>query len=232
MATKIYNSGSVELLDGRVLHLKPVKIKYLREFMDNFSVVKTARDDAEAISLLTICAAITMKEFCPELSDVEALEDVIDLATLYKILDLAAGISMDQKKTEEGEVRNQAENEESSWDVLDLAKLEAEAFLIGIWKDYEDLESSLSMPELLATLNSKRDLDYEEKKFLAAIQGVDLDKNSGKGAQNKWEEMKAKVFSKGATDNPNDIVGLQGAAAQKAGFGIGLGLGYEDLRNK
>jgi len=232
MATKIYNSGSVELLDGRVLHLKPVKIKYLREFMDNFSVVKTARDDDEAISLLTICAAITMKEFCPELSDVEALEDVIDLATLYKILDLAAGISMDQKKTEEGEVRSQAENEESSWDVLDLAKLEAEAFLIGIWKDYEDLESSLSMPELIATLNSKRDLDYEEKKFLAAIQGVDLDKNSGKSSQNKWEEMKARVFSKGATGNPNDIVGLQGAAAQKAGFGIGLGLGYEDLRNK
>jgi hypothetical protein len=58
---------------------------------------------------------------------------------------------------------------------LDLAKIESEVFLLGIWKDYRELEESLSMPELIATLSSRRDLDYQEKKFLAAIQGVDLD---------------------------------------------------------
>jgi hypothetical protein len=68
---------------------------------------------------------------------------------------------------------------------------------LGIWKDYEELELALSMPELLATLTSKRDLDYQEKKFLAAIQGVDLDKQSGKSNANAWEEMKARVFSGG-----------------------------------
>jgi hypothetical protein len=93
--------------------------------------------------------------------------------------------------------------------------------LLGIWKDYEELETSLSMPELVATLSSKRDLDYQEKKFLAAIQGVDLDKQSGgaKG-QNEWEAMKARVFSKGKTSDPNDITSFQGTKASQAGFGL------------
>ena len=59
------------------------------------------------------------------------------------------------------------------------------------------------------------------------MQGVDLDKNSGGG--NEWEDMKARVFSGGKTGDSNDIVALQGFAAQKAGFGIGHGLDYEDL---
>jgi hypothetical protein len=110
-----------------------------------------------------------------------------------------------------------------------LAELESELFLLGIWKDYEELEISLSMPELVATLSAKRDLDYQEKKFLAAIQGVDLDKDSGPKEQNKWEEMKARVFSGGRTSDPNDITSLQGLNAQKAGFGIGMGLEYQNL---
>ena len=88
------------------------------------------------------------------------------------------------------------------------------------------------MSELLAIIERVRDLDYQEKKFLAAIQGVDLDKQSGKSGGNAWEEMKARVFSGGRTDNPNDIVSFQGVKAQQNGFGIGMGLGYEDLRNK
>ena len=37
-----------------------------------------------------------------------------------------------------------------------MAKLESEAFLIGIWKDYDQLESSMSMQELTSTLKIKR----------------------------------------------------------------------------
>ena len=57
------------------------------------------------------------------------------------------------------------------------------------------------------------------------MQGVDLDKASGK--ENAWEDMKARVFSKGAANGSNDILALQGANAQKAGFGIGMGIDYE-----
>jgi hypothetical protein len=44
--------------------------------------------------------------------------------------------------------------------------------------------------------------------------------------------MKAKVFSGGKASNANDVLALQGVNAQKAGFGIGMGLGYEDLTKK
>jgi hypothetical protein len=86
------------------------------------------------------------------------------------------------------------------------------------------MEESISMPELVAILEAKNKEDYESKKFMAALQGVNLDSGS---SENKWEEMKARVYSNGATSNPNDILALQGAAARKAGFGIGEGLEYE-----
>ncbi len=41
--------------------------------------------------------------------------------------------------------------------------------------------------------------------------------------------MKARVFSGGAAANAKDIVALQGISAQKAGFGIGMGLDYEKI---
>jgi hypothetical protein len=41
--------------------------------------------------------------------------------------------------------------------------------------------------------------------------------------------MKARVFSRGQTSDSNDVLSLQGATAQKAGFGIGMGLDYENL---
>ena len=198
--------------------------------MDAFELVKTADNDEEAIIFLSNCAAISMKQYYPSISTISELEDNINLPGIYKVLEIAAGIKIDSKSEEP--VKDQAEESGSPWEKLELAKLEAEVFLLGIWKDYEELELSLSMPELMATLESKRDLDYQEKKFLAAIQGVDLDKNSGNNSGNKWEEMKAKVFSGGKAANSNDVLALQGVNAQKAGFGIGIGLGYEDLTKK
>ena len=217
-------------MDGTEINLIPLKIKYLREFMKAFELVKTANNDEEAVIFLSNCAAIAMKQYYPAIATISDLEDSINLPGIYKVLEIAAGIKIDGKSEEP--VKDQAEESGSPWEKLELAKLEAEVFLLGIWKDYEELELSLSMPELMATLESKRDLDYQEKKFLAAIQGVDLDKNSGNNSSNKWEDMKAKVFSGGKAANSNDVLALQGVNAQKAGFGIGMGLGYEDLTKK
>ena len=225
MATKIYDTAIIELIDGTEIYLTPLKIKYLREFMHRFESVKTVKDDQDAINKLSECAVIAMKQYYPVITTVAELEDVIDLPSIYKILDVAAGIKIDAKIQEP--VKKQATESGSSWEDLDLAKLESEVFLLGIWKDYEDLEISLSMPELISTLGSKRDLDYQEKKFLAAMQGVDLDEQSGK--KNEWEEMKARVFSGGKAQNSDDILAYQGVNAQKSGFGIGMGLDYENL---
>lgn len=224
MATKIYDVGTVELIDGTEIEIGPLKIKYLREFMEVFDLIKLTKDDAQAIRLLAECARVAMKQFYPKIKTIEELEDSVDLPTIYRILDLAAGIRIDNP---EEEVKKQATESGSTWDDLDLAELEAEVFLLGIWKDYQELELSLSMPELVATLGSKRDLDYQEKKFMAAMQGVDLDKQNTKS--NAWEEMKARVFSGGQTSDPDDILSYQGTKAAQNGFGIGMGLNYEKI---
>jgi len=229
MATTVYNNKIIKLIDGTELEAMPLKIKYLREFMDAFQIVHTANNDDEAIEFLVECVRIAMKQYYPLISkSIRDIEDNIDLPNIYEIIDIAAGIKI--KKDSAEPVKTQATEGGTTWDTLDLAKLEAEVFLLGIWKDYHELEISLSMPELLATLASKRELDYEEKKFLAAIQGVDLGGEKEKG-QKEWEDMKARVFSKGATSDSNDVLSLQGVNAQKAGFGIGLGLDYEDARD-
>jgi hypothetical protein len=223
MATKVYDTKKISLIDESVIIAAPLKIKYLREFLETFEEIKDAETDDESVAILAKCALVAMQQYCPSIKTIEELEDSIDLPTVYEIIDIAAGIKINEKS--ENTVKNQAVDSGSTWDTLDLAKLESEVFLLGIWKDYEELESSLSMQELTATLQIKRELDYSDKKFSAAMQGVDLDKNSGSG--NEWEDMKARVFSKGAATNGNDILALQGVNAERAGFGIGMGLDYE-----
>jgi len=228
MATEIYNSGYVELIDGTEIYVTPLKIKYLRLFMEQFENVKKSKSDEEAISELAKCALICMKQYYPNIKTIEELEDNIDIKTIYKVLDIAAGIKIDKESQEK--IKDQAtESPGASWDKLDLVKLEAEVFLLGIWKDYEELETSMSMPELTETLNIKRELDYSDKKFYAAIQGVDLDKNTKKS--NAWEDMKARVFSKGKASDSRDVLSLQGINASQAGFGIGMGLEYEEIKD-
>ena len=231
MATEVYNKDNIFLIDGTELEIIPLKIFYLREFMSVFDSMKTAKNDDEAIDILTECVRICMKQYSPELSgSKELIEDNFDMPTIYKIVDIAAGIKIKEESSET--VKDQANNSGNSWNELDLAKLESEIFVLGIWKDYYELEKSLSMPELMTTLASKRDLDYQEKKFLAAIQGIDLDSASESSrGQKEWEDMKARVFSKGKTSDSNDVLALQGQNAKKAGFGIGMGLDYDDIRD-
>lgn len=228
MVTEVYKLDNIVLVGGEEIEISPLKIKYLKEFMDVFESVKSAKNDDEAIAALVDCTRVTMKQFCPRIKTIEDVEDEIDLPSIYKILDVAAGIKI--KPDEEETVKKQATDSGATWDTLDLVKLESELFLLGIWKDYDELERSLSMPELTVTLEAKRDSDYQDKKFMAAIQGVDLDKNSGK--QDAWEQKKAKFFSGGRVADGNDVVALQGANASKAGFGIGMGLDYVDMTKK
>jgi hypothetical protein len=226
MATKIYDSITIKLVDQTEIYLTPLKIKYLREFLEEFESVKKAQSDDEAVERLIYCTRIAMKQYYPSIKTIEDVEDNLDLPTIYQILDIAAGISIGKETAEEG-IKQQAVDSGATWESLDLAKLESEVFLLGIWKDYEELEMSMSMSELTATLAAKRESDYADKKFHASIQGIDLDKNSGK--KDAWEEMKARVFSGGKATNANDVLALQGINAQKAGFGIGMGLSYEKI---
>lgn len=225
MASTIYETATIETVNGVRVYLTPLKIKYLRQFMQQFSEMKNLTTEDDSLRNIVECAAISMQQYSPNISTPADVEDNFDIKAIYKILEIAAGIKMNTPGEDEAK---KAKVSGPTWDELDLAQLESEVFLLGIWKDYEELEMSLSMPELTSVLTAKREDDYNHKKFLAAMQGVDLDKQSGK-ASNAWEDMKARVFSGGRADSSSDIVSMQGINAQMAGFGIGMGLDYEDV---
>jgi hypothetical protein len=229
MATKIYDTGFITLIDGTEIYLTPLKIKYLREFMDSIKILDNGENNLDnLLSSILIC----MKQYYPKIKTIEDLEDSIDIKSIYIILYVASGIKagplIDEIEDEQEEEQENGEQSKQTWENLGLAKLESEAFMLGIWKDYEELESSLSLPELMSILEEKRQADYQDKKFFAALQGVDLDEQNGaKQEVDPWEAMKARVFSGGATEDPNDILAFQGQNAAKAGFGINAGISYE-----
>jgi len=233
MATSIYKTKNIFLYDGTEIQIMPLKIKYLRQFMDAFAELSNTTNDDEAIIVLLECTRIAMKQYFPEISkSIEELENNIDMPTVHTVLEIAANVKIGGES--EDNIKEQAEksNTGPSWEEFDLAKLESEVFLLGIWKDYNELESSLSLSEIMAILASIRELDYQEKKFFAAIHGVDLEDSSDEDrGQKEWENLKARVFSGGATNDSDDVLALQGQNAKKAGFGIGFGLDYEDARD-
>ncbi len=233
MPTQIYKTTTVQTVYGENVYITPLKIKYMKQFMEQFDQIKNSTNDVESIEVLTQCCLVAMQQYCPKIKTIEDLEDTFDMDSIYAIINYGAGIKLNKPNEDVVEEAPKAKSEGgNTWDSLDLVKLESEAFLLGIWKDYEELEMSLCMEELTAILEAKREADYQDKKFLAAIQGVDLDAQSGNSEKNPWEEMKARVAAKVSgieNKGANDITSYVGTKAQKSGFGIGMGLSYEKL---
>lgn len=207
--------------------------------MDAFSLIGNAKTEDERFDVIVQCVRIAMIQFYPKFSkNTEDIEENFDIKTLYKILEYGSGIKLKKENGEEAEPlpENIDQGTPTTWEDLDLAQLESEVFLVGIWKNFDELESSICLEELMKVLSTIRELDYEERKFLAALKGIDLDEQSGKSSgkkrgQQEWEDLKARVFSGGRTGDANDVLSLQGANATKAGFGIGMGLDYTDARD-
>ena len=102
MATSIYKTKNVYLFDGTEIEIMPLKIKYLREFMDAFDKIKYSENDDESMMVLTECTRIAMKQYYPLISkSIEDLEDNIDLPTIHIILDVAANIKINETKEDE-----------------------------------------------------------------------------------------------------------------------------------
>jgi hypothetical protein len=101
-------------------------------------------------------------------------------------------------------------------------------FLLGHWKDYEELEESISMPELTATLKAMYKVEGRKNKFLAAMQGVDLDaENTSSDSTEKpstFQEIQARAISK--LTNNEDVAG-----AARLGITPDMGIGYAVLRS-
>lgn len=47
--------------------------------------------------------------------------------------------------------------------------------MIGQWKNFEELEENLSLPEAEAILDARRREKWDQQKFAAALKGVEVD---------------------------------------------------------
>ena len=86
--------------------------------------------------------------------------------------------------------------------------MESEVFLTGHWKNFDEFESNLSLDELMAIIEIIRKKDNDDKRFLAAINGVDLDAE---------EEV----------SDVSDLMNLK--VARDEGFGVNEGLGFMQM---
>jgi len=98
MSTTINETKTVELLDGTVINVRPLKISLLRPFMTKFEKIAEVADNNEkSMTLLMECVQIAMKQYAPEqASDLKVLEDLLDLPTVYKIIEEASGIRLSE----------------------------------------------------------------------------------------------------------------------------------------
>jgi hypothetical protein len=127
--------------------------------------------------------------------------------------------------SESDEWRELTERSQSktTWENLDLVAAESKVFLLGIWKNFDELEENMSMPELISVVNAMTEKDFEDKKFFAQIEGIDIDSGSSNGKT--FEDIRREAL--GDDPTTNDIVNLKGKLAKETGFGVDQGLMYE-----
>jgi hypothetical protein len=89
--------------------------------------------------------------------------------------------------------------------------------MLGIWKNFEEMEENLSLAELEKLLEAKRDQDFQDKKFTAALKGVNLDEQSN-GDAPTFEDVKRRADAK-----------LRGVSEESLAFSeIGIGIEGDD----
>jgi hypothetical protein len=87
-----------------------------------------------------------------------------------------------------------------------LAAVEAEAFLYGNWKNFQELEDNMSMPEIEAVLKAGRERQENINRFNAAIKGINIDEDGDTlTAADKVEEMKRRAEARAAGKSDDEF---------------------------
>lgn len=122
MATEVYTTETISLLDGTEVELRPLPIAKLRKFMrlwsDHIQVVRKKvqeQEDAESadeiveafseadltdaqfdvyIKMCALGLESQLKEDRTEKQFISYLEDILDEKTIYRILDLTGGLKL------------------------------------------------------------------------------------------------------------------------------------------
>lgn len=95
MATSVYKTVDIELMDGSTLKCRPLKISLLREFMNKFGELPAVADDNDkSLDVLVGCVAVAIKQFDSKNATVEYVEDNLDLPMIYSVIEAASGIKL------------------------------------------------------------------------------------------------------------------------------------------
>lgn len=86
---------------------------------------------------------------------------------------------------------------------MNLAELESELMLLGIWRNIQDLESNLSIPEMEAILGATREREYRQQKFAAALKGIDLDEQQDEDVRERMERVEARAGARLRGEDPD-----------------------------
>lgn len=80
----------------------------------------------------------------------------------------------------------------------------------GAWKNFDDIEESLTMPELESLVTTARKMRQDDQRFMAALKGIDLDKNSENDveAARKRVETRAKAKLAGMDEDTYELSSL------------------------
>ena len=78
---------------------------------------------------------------------------------------------------------------------------------------------------MVQTFKAMQKTEGDKRKFLASLQGVDL--NEDNEEEKTFDDIRRKAL--GINASADDVVSLQGSFASEAGFGVGAGLGYIEV---
>lgn len=105
-----------------------------------------------------------------------------------------------------------------TWDDYDLASIEAQIMLLGIYKSFEELEDNLTIEEMSLMLKVHAEERDSDRRFLAAVNGLKLDGEEGDAAD-LFDQMQKEVeveLQAAATGKSEEEIDL-------AAFGIKFG---------
>jgi methyltransferase-like protein len=77
--------------------------------------------------------------------------------------------------------------------------------LLGHWKNFEELEENLSLAELNQILESARKARKEQNTFLAALKGIDLNKNEQGNTAFEEVKKRAEARLRGMSEEQLDL---------------------------
>lgn len=75
----------------------------------------------------------------------------------------------------------------------------------GAWKNFEEIEEELSLPELLQILESYREIEHNRFRAMAALKGIDLDAEQNAEADFERVKRQAEARLRGVTEEQIEL---------------------------